>query len=120
MKENEKNLKHVKARKKDSEVKEKSRKYQNKRNKAKDVKIKPGDKVLLKQKKSTIKPPFDPRPFKVLQSKNNIVTVEREGKVLKRHISKAKKTYKRPRFLERKREKKIHIVETKARESFRH
>ena len=28
----------------------------------KDIEYKEGDKVLIKQKKTTIKPPFDPKP----------------------------------------------------------
>ena len=36
------------------------------------------DNVLIKQKKSTVKPPFDPNPYKVTDIKGNRVTMKRE------------------------------------------
>ena len=39
------------------------------------------DKVLLKQEKSTIKPPFDPNPYNVIKVKGSQVTAERHGQV---------------------------------------
>ena len=33
---------------------------------AKDTEIQKGDKVVLKQQKTLIKPPYDPKPFRVI------------------------------------------------------
>ena len=63
--ENEKGKKHINARRKDAKTKEESRLRQNEKNKAKYVDIRTGDKILLKQTKTTLKPPFDPNPYVV-------------------------------------------------------
>ena len=39
--------------------------------------IKPGDKVLVKQQKTTIKPPFDPKPYQVKEVRGTQITVVR-------------------------------------------
>ena len=62
--------------------------------------------MLLKQKKSTIKPPFDPSPYEVTKSKNNIITMERKGRTFTRHASQVKKVHKRPAHLIREKDRK--------------
>ena len=49
---------HREARKKDREQREERKKVYDKRKKAKEQEVKIGDKVLIKQKKTTISPPF--------------------------------------------------------------
>ena len=38
-----------------------------------------GDRVLIKQKKTSIKPPFDPKPYTITEVKGTQVTARREG-----------------------------------------
>ena len=45
------------------------------KHKAQPKNIKPGDKVLLKQKKTTIDPPYNPNPFTVTKVKGNQLTM---------------------------------------------
>ena len=47
---------------------------------AQEKKVKPGDRVLVLQRKSKIKPPFDPKPYQVTEVKGTQVTVQREKK----------------------------------------
>ena len=68
---------------------------------AKDVEIKKGDKVVLKQKKSSVKSPYDPRPYTVTEVAGNQVTAEREGKQLRRNKAKVKQVKERHQHLRR-------------------
>ena len=47
------------------------KKYFDKKNKAWPKKISPGDQVLVKQKKTTTSPPYNPKPFKVEEVRGN-------------------------------------------------
>ena len=93
---------HKMARKNDAEAKRKTKERLDKRKRATESTIKTGDRVLLAQKKSTTNPPFDPRPYEVLANKHNIIEVERDGKMKKRHASKVKKLWPRPEHLRKK------------------
>ena len=66
--------------------------------------IRTGDKILLKQTKTTLKPPFDPTPYVVTQNNHNVIEAERNGKRIKRHASQVKKIFPRPKRLEKKEE----------------
>ena len=65
------------------------KKYFDKGHRAAQKDINTGDTVLVRQKKSTIKPPFDPKPYKVVKVDGKRVTSERDDKVCvrdKNHI----------------------------------
>ena len=49
----------------------------DKRKTAQEKTVKPGDKVLVAQRKTTTKPPFDPNPYTIKEVKGTQVTVER-------------------------------------------
>ena len=42
--------------------------------------MKPGDEVLLRQKKTTTSPPFDPNPYKVVKVAGKRVTAKRKDR----------------------------------------
>ena len=44
----------------------------------------------MKQKKSTIKPPYDPKPYEVTKVENTRITAVRDGKVRVRNQGKVK------------------------------
>ena len=94
---------HQKARKNDQEQRTKTKEMLDKRRRATETKIDVGDQVLLAQNKSTTSPPFDPKPYDVVQVKHNIVQVERDGKTKRRHASKVKKLWMRPDHLKKQR-----------------
>ena len=63
----------------------------------KDVKV--GDQILIKQDKSTTKPPFDPKPYTVVQVEGNRINAQRDGKSRQRDKNAVKVVKKRPRHL---------------------
>ena len=68
---------------------EKSRKERklkrDKAKRAKDDNFPVGAEVLKTQKKTTFKPPFNPKPYKVMKSEGPCVTMEYGGEVLGRN-----------------------------------
>ena len=42
--------------------------------------MKPGDKVIIKQEKTMLKLPYDPKPYKVVGVKGTQITCQRGGK----------------------------------------
>ena len=87
------------ARAKDQQERLKRKVKRDKRTTAKERMVKPGDKVLVSQRKSTIKPPFDPSPYRVVEVKGTQVTVERSGSIKKRNLAKVKVLKDRPNRL---------------------
>ena len=69
-----------------------------------DADIKEGDKVVLKQKKSSEKSPYDPKPFTVVKVAGTQVTAERGGKQLRRNKAKVKVVKQRHDHLKRQEE----------------
>ena len=65
------------ARLKDQETRLDRKEKLDLRKTAKNKEVSVGDKVLLSQRKSTTKPPYDPRPFEVIEIKGTQVTAER-------------------------------------------
>ena len=90
---------HEEARTKDKAEKQKQKNYVDKRRRATEKKILVGDEVLLKQEKTTIKPPWDPRPMKVTEVKGTKVTAKRGPQERTRNVEKFKIIKKRPRYL---------------------
>ena len=78
--------------------KERKERYDEK-NKVKERQVKPGDRVLMKQEKMTVKPPYDPNPYKVVEVKGAQVTCSRGGKEKKRTKEKIKVVKERPEYL---------------------
>ena len=84
-----------------------NKEYHDKRHRAKEKKVKVGDKALIKQKKTTLKTPFDPHPFQVKTiSKSRVVLERDDGKQRKRHLSDVKILKSRPAHLKNGREEK--------------
>ena len=67
------------------------------RTKKTDIQV--GDRVLVKQDKTTTRPPFDPDPYSVTEVKGTQITAERDGQVKKRNQAKMKKLERRPERL---------------------
>ena len=65
------------AKKKDEETRERRKVEFDKKNKTKVKQIKVGDKVLVKQNKTVLNPPFDPKPYEVDEVKNTRVSLKR-------------------------------------------
>jgi len=66
------------------------RKQRHDKKNATPTTITPGDKVLIKQQKSTVKPPFDPKPFTVTKVKGTQVKATRDTKIRIRNLAKVK------------------------------
>ena len=75
------------AREKDQQERLKRKEVTDKRKTAQERMVKVGDKVLVAQRKTTTKPPFDPNPYTITEVKGTQVTVERQGKMKKRNLA---------------------------------
>jgi len=71
----------------------------DRRRKATNKEVKVGDQILVKQDKSTTKPPFDPSPYTVVQVDGNRIDAEREGKFRQRDKNAIKVVKQRPKHL---------------------
>ena len=58
---------HKEARETDAKTREERKVKLDKRRSAREIEYKVGDKVLIKQKKTTTQPPFDPRPYTITE-----------------------------------------------------
>ena len=74
----------------DTAEKVKHKKYADKRRRARDRSINVGDQVLVKQKKTTTRPPWDPIPYLVENVKNSKIFLTRNGRSKVRNIEKCK------------------------------
>ena len=87
----------------DKEAKAQDRRTRKERydekNKVKECQVKPGDRVLMKQEKTTVKPPYDPNPYKVVEVKGAQITCSRGGKEKKRMKEKIKVIKERLEYL---------------------
>ena len=75
------------------------KKYFDRRYHAKAKVIKPGDQVLLKQRKTTTKPPYNPNPFIVSGVEGNRITMQNGEATRVRDKNKLKLITKRPAYL---------------------
>ena len=78
--------------------------YFDKRYRSHQKPLKPGNRVLLRQDKSTTKPPYDPNPYKVVRVEGNRVTINNGEKERVRDKNKLKVIPARPAYLETKRQ----------------
>ena len=91
---------HQEAQKQDRETREKRKEVFDKRKRAVKKEVKPGDKVLVKQQKTTLKPPYDPKPYTVEKVKEAQVTASKGSKVRVRDMSRLKVVKERPEHLQ--------------------
>ena len=82
---------HEKARRNIKSAKEKAKAYTDKRKHAKDTTLQEEDLVLLKQKSTTKKTPWNPDPYVVKKAIKATITVERDGEEVTRNARKWKK-----------------------------
>ena len=59
-----------------------------------------GNKVLIKQQKTTVKPPYDPKPYVVTEVVGTQITATRAGKETRRNKAKVKVVKVRPAHLQ--------------------
>ena len=76
------------------------KRYADKKRNAHEKDIKQGDKVLVQQKKSSLKTPWDPEPYKVKDVLGSKLILERGGKIKERAKNNVKVLKNRPSELE--------------------
>ena len=76
--------------------KERMKEYNDRRRYAKESMMKIGDKVIVRQRKTTTKPFYDPIPYTVTEKKGSMVTATRTNKRITRDVSKFKMIKERP------------------------
>ena len=80
----------------DRKAKERQSKYKNKKNYVKHHNITVGNQVLLKQRSTKHKPPYDPIPYNVTEVHGHQVKANREHQVKVRDAQKWKKIITKP------------------------
>ena len=90
----------VEAKKRDKMAREKRKLRFDKAKHAKEQEIEEGDRVLIKQQKTSTKPPYDPKPYTVVEVKGTQVTARRGEKERKRNKVKVKVVKERPLHLQ--------------------
>jgi transposase InsO family protein len=88
------------VRTKHAEEKEKQKKYSDRRRRVKDKVIRPGDSVLIQRKKTTLRTPWDPEPFRVIKVEGSRVTGRRGQEEKARAKNRLKVVKPRPRTWE--------------------
>ena len=88
------------VREKHDKEKEKQKSYADTRRKATEKEVKPGDKVLVQQKKSTLKTPWEPVPYEVTEVKGSRVRVQRGDLMKNRAKNNIKVVKERPERLQ--------------------
>ena len=89
----------MQAQQKNAAAKSKQKEYADRHRRAKEREYKVGDKVLIHQKKTTTKPPYDPDPYTVTQIKGTQITATRRGQQMTRNVDKWKILKDRPLHL---------------------
>ena len=90
---------HQEAKEKDKVTRSKRKEVYDKKHRTQEQEIKPGDMVLVKQQKTTTKPPFDPKPYQVKEVKGTQITVIRGKQQKVRSKEKVKLLRKRAEHL---------------------
>ena len=97
---------HREAKMMNREAKLKQKSYADKHRRARERKVEVGDSVLIRQKKTTTKPPWNPDPFKVIEVKGTQIMGKRGEERKTRNVEKFKVLKERPEELRiKKREK---------------
>lgn len=76
-----------------------NKQHSDKRYCAKCKDLKPGNKVLLKQRKTMVKPPYNPNPYTVVAVKGNKITIYNGEHKLVQDKNKLKYVLDRPSYL---------------------
>ena len=79
------------GREKHRKEKEKQKTYADEKRKAKTKVVKTGDQIMIQQKKSTTRTPWDPRPYTVKKVKDSQVEVKRVEELKRRALNLIKK-----------------------------
>ena len=79
------------ARNNDKQAKAKQKMYKDSKQYVRPHKLETGDQVLLSQKQSKMNPPYDPRPYTVIEVRGHQITGERNEKRVTRDAQKWKK-----------------------------
>ena len=87
---------HLTAQDNDRAAKAKHKRYGDKHRRARHREVEVGDRVLLKQTKTTTRPPWDPAPYEVTKVKGTQVTARRGSKQRIRNMEKWKVVRERP------------------------
>ena len=88
------------AREKDKETRLERKEKRDKRKTAREKNIQIGDKVLIAQRKTTTKPPYDPKAYEVVDIKGTQITASRGSKTRVRNMAKVKVLKERPKRLQ--------------------
>ena len=99
------------VRQKHDEKKAKQKVANDNRKKAKEKDIKVGDKILIQRKKSSLKSPWDPEPFEVVEVKGSKVKGSRGSEVKERAKNRIKQVKERPEHLKIKTTRKKYVPE---------
>ena len=91
---------HKEAKAKDRETRQKRKHQRDHKRKATSKPFAVGDCILLKQQKTTIKPPFDPKPYIITKIKGTQITASRGNQVKLRNMAHCKLLKKRPAYLQ--------------------
>ena len=90
---------HKEAKAKDQQTRANRKLLRDTRRKATTKIITPGDNILIKQQKTTTKPPYDPKPYTVTKVKGTQITAVRGDQVKLRNAAKCKLLKDRPTYL---------------------
>ena len=89
----------VVTREKHDKEKLKQKEASDKRRRSRKKEVKAGDKIMIQQKKTTVKPPWDPKEFEVTEVKGSKVKARRGEEVKERAKNRIKVVKERPEFL---------------------
>ena len=89
----------ARVRRQHDEKKLDQKKHFDRRHRVKKKEVVPGDQILIKQSKTTTKPPFDPKPFTVTSVEGNRIDAQRDGKFRRRDKNSIKVVKARPNHL---------------------
>ena len=87
------------ARQQDQQTKLRRKELRDQRKTAKEKDYKIGDRVLISQRKTTTKPPFDPRSFEIEKIKGTQIIASRGSQIKVRNMAKVKLLKPRPQHL---------------------
>ena len=83
------------VRRRHQEMKKKQKEWHDHRHHVKKSDIEVGDSVLLKQRKTTVQPPYDHKPWVVVKKKGVMITARRGKKELTRDVSQCRRVPKK-------------------------
>ena len=97
------------VRQRHDEEKMKQKKYVDQKRRVKEKEVQLGDNIMIKQKKSSVKTPWDPQPYKVVGIKGSKVTAQRGDQTRERAKNNIKVVKPRPDQLKVKSQRKVKV-----------